>query len=75
MGPEVGNMDVEFPAADYQHLVGKRLVSAEQTTEGDEGFKLVFEDGSTLEFAFSGCEGTVYTYNAKDGSHTLTGDV
>ena len=48
----------EFPAADYQEFVGKRVVRIEET-DSDEGFRFVFDDGSWLDVVFSGCEGWI----------------
>lgn len=41
-------------------MIGKKLTKIEKTDKGDEGLKLTFEDGQTLEFAYSSGEGEVY---------------
>jgi hypothetical protein len=52
---------VEYSASYYQGFVGKKVVEVLDTTEGDEGLKLWFDDGSFLEIYFSGNEGVIAT--------------
>lgn len=47
----------DFPSADYQGFVGKRVVRITQAT--DEGLWLTFDDGTTLGIAFSQCYGEI----------------
>lgn len=41
-------------------LVGRKVTSVEYTGRGDVGLRLTFHDGSVLEFAYSGDEGTTW---------------
>lgn len=41
-------------------MIGCKLLKIEKTDKGDEGLKLTFEGGLTLEFAYSSDEGTTY---------------
>lgn len=50
----------EYPAKEFQELVGKRIVKVTNTKHADEGLEFTFDDGTTFHFAFSGNEGTVW---------------
>lgn len=41
-------------------MIGRKLLKIEKTEKGDEGLKLTFEDGLTIEFAYSSDEGSTY---------------
>lgn len=50
----------DFPAANYQSFVGKRVKEIrDNDSRADEGLEIVFEDGSMLDIGFSGCEGSI----------------
>lgn len=40
-------------------LIGKKVVKIEQA-DADEGFIIVFDDGTTLDVGYSGNEGSTY---------------
>ncbi|MCK5606874.1 hypothetical protein KAR91_33540 [Candidatus Pacearchaeota archaeon] len=44
----------------YRKLLEKQTIkSVEISTLGDDGLKITCGNGTVLEFAFSGCEGTI----------------
>lgn len=45
---------------EWQDLCGKTIEKVYETIKGDEGFKLIFTDGTELEVAFSSDEGTIW---------------
>lgn len=48
---------------EWQDLCGKTVEKVRITLKGDEGFKLIFTDGTELEVAFSGDEGDIWINN------------
>ena len=40
-------------------MIGQKVISVDYTEIGDEGLKIVFENGTVLDFGFSGCEGNI----------------
>lgn len=49
----------DFPALNFQALVGKTIASIQDAPDTDEGLEIDFTDGTNLCFGFSGCEGSV----------------
>lgn len=48
----------DYPAADAQIFVGKTVTSI-INAQADEGWIITFDNGSSIEFGFSGCEGVI----------------
>jgi hypothetical protein len=43
----------------FKNIVGKVVVSV-VASDGDEGYKLTFDDGTILDIGYSSCEGVTY---------------
>lgn len=50
----------EYPAEEFQELVGKRIVKVTNTKHADEGLEFTFDDGTTFQFAYAEGQVTVW---------------
>lgn len=54
----------DYPARVYQHYVGRTVARVEQSADSDEGLRLVFADGSSLDVGFSSGYGEIKAFEA-----------
>jgi hypothetical protein len=47
------------------YIVNKTILNVIKTKEGDEGFVIIFDDGTTLDVGFSGEEGIIKVDNVE----------